>query len=70
MDVNLHQEKLEDMRRDMLIEQRMRIDPEFAIEHFYGLKDLTSLLKALETHMEIMGHSWTRKELLEYLLEL
>ena len=64
----LRKEKLEEMRQDMLVEQRMRDDWIYALEvvdNKYSLQEATQVLRDSVEELQQLGYDVTEKELLD-----
>ena len=57
-DMDLRQEKLDDMREDMLIEAKLRNDSDYFYDHMYDKfgEDLDSLRFKIENEAEFYGY--------------
>lgn len=64
-------EKLEEMRQDMLIEQELRHDLDYAIEYLDNQAKLYDCIKHLEmlsNKLSLYGWNVTPKEIMEHIL--
>lgn len=64
----LKREKLEEMRQDMLVEQRMRDDWDYALEvidNKYSLQEAIQVLRDSVEELQQLGYDVTEKELLD-----
>lgn len=68
--MDLKQEKLEEMRQDLLVEQKMREDIYSAIENYNSYETLVYSFNGLYKHLDILGYEMTRDEVFQYLKEL
>jgi 3-dehydroquinate dehydratase len=73
-DFDLRQEKLDEMRLDMLEEQHeermMTEDLDYALGRYPSINTLQTALEGLERHLDRLGYDFTRKQVLELLEDL
>jgi hypothetical protein len=65
-ELDLIQEKQEENARDILHEENMHGDIEYAMEHL-GVNDITDTLETMSMLLSNYGHEFSVRELLDYL---
>jgi hypothetical protein len=62
----MNTEKLEDIRRDMLVEDKMRTDLDFAMDQL-GLDEIVERIEKMSIDLSCLGYEMSFNDVIEYL---